>query len=103
MENINSKDHKTNEYVLDIVKEREKAFKILKRKKRWLGHILRGESLVKKVIEGQMEGKRGNPRIMLLDDIKANEVHEMSKRKALYRESCRNWMPRTCFRAEHQL
>ena len=50
--------------------------RMLERKKRWLGHILRGESLVKKVIEGRMEVKRGRgkPRIMMLDDIKADET-----------------------------
>ena len=46
--------------------------------KRWLGHILRGRSLVKEVKGGRMEGKRGNgkPRIMMLDDIKADESNE---------------------------
>ena len=39
-----------------------------------------------------MEEKRGieKPRIMMLDNIKAD------------RESWRNWMPRTCFQTEHQ-
>ena len=38
---------------------------------------LRGESLVKQVIEGRIEGKRGRgkPRIMMLDDIKADETY----------------------------
>ena len=75
MENISWKDLKTNEYALDIVKDKIKLFKtILGRKKRYLGHILRGESLVKEVIEGGMEGRngRGKLRIMLLDDIKNN-------------------------------
>ena len=37
---------------------------------------MRAESLVKEVIEGQMEGKSGRekPRIMMLDDIKADET-----------------------------
>ena len=50
---------------------------ILERKKRWLGHILREEILVKEVIEGRMERKRGRgePRIMMLDDIKADETY----------------------------
>ena len=40
-------------------------------------HILRGESLVKEVIAGRMEGKRrrGKPRIMLLADIKTDEQY----------------------------
>ena len=53
MENINWKDHMTNEYVLDMVKEKRKLLNtILERKKRWLKYILRDESPVKEVIEG---------------------------------------------------
>ena len=105
MENISWKDHMTNEYVLDQVKENRKLLNtILEMKKRWLGHILRRDSLVKEVIEGRMEGKRGRgkPRIMMLDDIKADETYEKIKRRAMDRECWRNWMPRTCFQAEHQ-
>ena len=41
-----------------------------------------------KVIEGRMEGKRGRgkPRIMMLDDIKADETYEKIKRRAMDRE-----------------
>ena len=69
-------------------------------KKRWFGHILRGESLVNKVIEERIEGKRGRgkPPIKLLGD---NETHEKIKRRALDSASLRNWMPRTFFKAEH--
>ena len=53
-------------------KRENKAFKrcIRKEKKRWLGHILRWESLVAEVIERWMEGKwgRGKPSIMFLDE-----------------------------------
>ena len=59
IKNISCKDQMTNEYVLGQVNEKRKLFNnILERKKSWLGHILRGESLVKEVIEGRMEGKR---------------------------------------------
>ena len=39
-------------------------------------NISRGESLVKKIIEGRMDGKRGREkiRIMILDEIKADET-----------------------------
>ena len=30
---------------------------------------------------------------MLMDEIKTNEIYEMIKRRALDRESWRNWMP----------
>ena len=82
MENISWKDYMTNEYVLDQVNEKIKLLNtIFERKKRWLGHILRGESLVKEVIEGRMRGKRGRgkPRIKMLDDIKADETYEKIK------------------------
>ena len=102
MDNISWKEYKTNEYVaIDILKDELKLLKtVLKRKMRWLGHILRGESILKEVIEKRMEWKRerGKPRIMLLDDIK---TCEMIKRRVLDRESWRNWMPRTCLRAIH--
>ena len=89
IENISWKDHITNEYVLGQVNEKRKLLNtILERKKRWLGHILRAESLVKEVIEGRMEGKRGRvkPRIMMLDDIKADETYAKIKRRAMDRE-----------------
>ena len=48
-----------------------------------LGHILKGESLLKEVIEGRTEVKRGRGklRIMMLDDIKADETYEKIKHK----------------------
>ena len=46
-------------YVLDVVKEKRKFLStVLERKERWLGHILRGESIVKEIIERRMEGKK---------------------------------------------
>ena len=83
MENISWKDHMANEYVFDQVNQKIKLlYTILERKKRWLGHIFKGASLVKEVIEGRMEGKRGrgNLRMMMLDDIKADESNEKIKR-----------------------
>ena len=60
MENISWKDQITNEYVLSQVNEKRKLLNtILESRKRWVGHILRGDSLVKEVIEGRMEGKIG--------------------------------------------
>ena len=32
---------------------------IARRKRNWIGHIMRGEGLMKEVMEGKMEGKRG--------------------------------------------
>ena len=63
------------------------------------GQILRGE-----IIEGWMEGKRGRgkPRIMMLDDIKADETHERSSVEQSIENVGEIRMPRTCFQAEHQ-
>ena len=86
-------------------KREKKAFKYYIGKEKALDWThLRGESLVKEVIEGRMEGKRGRgkPHIMMLDDIKADETYEKIKRRAMFRECWRNWMPRTCFQAQLQ-
>ena len=52
--------------------------------------------------QGRIERKRGKPRIMMLDGIKAEETYDKIKRRAMDRECWRNWMPRTCFQAEDQ-
>ena len=100
IENISRKAHMTNKYLLYQVNEKRKLLNtILEMKKLQLGQILREQSLVKEVIEGRMEGKRekGKPRIMILDDIKADETYEKIKRRAMDREFWRNQMFRTCF------
>ena len=54
----------TNEEVLERVGTDRQLINVLRnRKKRWIGHILRGEGLLKEVIEGRMEGKRGRGRL----------------------------------------
>ena len=42
-----------------------------KRQKYWIGHVLRHDSLLQKVIEGRFQGKKtlGRPRTMLLDEL----------------------------------
>ena len=44
---------------------------IWKRKMRWIGHIMRGDGMLRVTIEGRVEGKRprGRKRRMMLDDI----------------------------------
>jgi len=49
---------KTNEQVLSAVEERRKIIEtIVNRKKNWIGHILRGDELLKDVIEGEWRGR----------------------------------------------
>ena len=49
--------------------EREIMDTVRSLQKRWLGHILRHDSLLRVTSEGQIQGKKayGRPRTMLLD------------------------------------
>jgi len=71
MERVSYLDRKTNEEVLSSVGEKRSfTDAILNRKKNWIGHVLRGQGMLKHSIEGRMEGKkrRGRPRIGMIDD-----------------------------------
>ena len=49
----------TNEQVLEIVKEKRTLIDVIRsRKKKWIGHVLRGNGLLKEIIEGRIVGKR---------------------------------------------
>ena len=86
--NLTQKEYTTISNIGQVNEKRKLLNTILELKKRWLGHILRGESLVKEVIEERMEGKRGRgkPCIMMLDDIKADQTYEKVKRRAMDKE-----------------
>jgi hypothetical protein len=77
MEKISSTDHVRNEDVLLRDKEhRNILHEIRKLKANWIGHILRRNCLLQRVIEGKMQGgievtgRRGRRRRKLLDDLK---------------------------------
>ena len=92
MEAISWKDKVTNDEVLKRVKEERNLLKIIRRrKKNWLGHILRGENMLRDVLEGKMNGKRGRgrPRTGMVSDLKGNLTYGMMKRKAEDREGWR--------------
>ena len=76
--------------------------RIVIRKKNWIGHVLRGNGLLKEVIEGKMEGRkpRGRRRIGMLDELKGGGYYEM-KRRTENRDEWRRWKPRTCLMAEN--
>jgi len=58
MEKTSWRDMKTNEEVLQLVQEKRSLMNLIwRRKKNWIGHMLRGESLLREVIEGRMIGK----------------------------------------------
>jgi len=100
IENISWKEKMTNSEVLTRVNEkRELLSTVLRRKGKWLGHIIRGESLVKDVIEGRIPGRkpRGRPRTMILDDIMGELSYEQVKRIAMQRDEWRLFVfNRTC-------
>ena len=98
MEKISWKDRISNEVVLRRVGvERELITMLRSRKKSWIGHVLRGDGLLKEVIEGRMEGSkpRGRPRLGMLDDLITASYVDM-KRKAEDREGWKSYMPWTC-------
>ena len=93
MEKISWTEHKTNEEVLKQVEEkREMINTIRKRQKTWMGHIMRGDSLLREIMEGQLKGKRtrGRPRNMLLDWMMEKDYKDL-KERAMNRNEWRNW------------
>jgi hypothetical protein len=65
-----------NEVLLGVKEERNILHTVKRRKANWMGHILRGNCLLKHVIEGKIEGgvevtgRRGRRRKHLLDYVK---------------------------------
>jgi len=104
MEKISWRDMKTNEEVLQLVPEKRSLMDVIwRRKKIWIGHIPRGESLLKEVIEGRMIGKRhrGRKRLGMLNDFLKEASYAELKRKAENRKEWKTWKSRTCLTAEH--
>ena len=92
MEKIDWRDHITNEEVLAKVQENRSILKVIKqRKANWIGHILRGEGLLRDITEGKIAGKRGRgrKRIQLLDDLKEQKTYFDLKTRAQNRTSWR--------------
>ena len=92
MEKISWTDHVRNEEVLLRVKEqRDILHEIRKRKANWIGHILRRNCLLQRVIEGRIKvgievtGRRGRRRRKLLDDLKDRRGYSHLKEEALDR------------------
>ena len=75
---------------------------IVNRKKNGIGHILRGNGLLKDVIEGRMERKKvpGSRRMGMLDDLIDDTYKEM-KRFVEDRVGWRKWTPRTSLTEKH--
>ena len=60
MERISWTEHKLNkEVILKKVEEKRSLMDLIRtRQKNWIGHILRGNSLQREIMDGRMEGKR---------------------------------------------
>jgi hypothetical protein len=92
MEKISWTDHVRNEDVLLRMKEKGNILhKIRERKANWIGHILRRNCLLQRVIEGKVKvgievtGRRGGRRRKLLDDLKERRGYSHLKEEALAR------------------
>jgi len=92
MEKISSNDHVRNEEVLLRVKEQRNILhEICKRKANWIGHILRKNCLLQRVIEGKIQGgievtgRQGRRRRKLLDDLKERRGYSHMKEEVLDR------------------
>jgi len=92
MEKISWTDHVRNEGVLLRVKEQRNILhEIRKRKGNWIGHILRRNCLLQRVIEGKIKGwievtgRQGRRRRKLLDDLKERRGYSYLKEEALDR------------------
>jgi hypothetical protein len=92
MEKISWTDRAKNEEVLLRVKEhRNILHEISKRMSKWIGRILRGNRLLRQVIEGktkqgiEVTGRRGRRRWKLLDDLKEKRGYSHLKEEALDR------------------
>ena len=92
MVKISWTDHARNEEVLLKVKEQRNILhEISKRKANWIGHILRRNCLLQRVIEGKIKGRievtgrRGRRRRKLLDDLKERRGYSHLKEEALNR------------------
>src|SRR6218665_1247301 len=81
---VSWRDMKTNEEVPQLVQEKKKPYGCDLEKEHWIGHILRGESLLKEVIEGRMIGKRpmGRNRLGMLNEFLKEASYAELKRKA---------------------
>jgi len=88
MEKISWTDHVRNERVKE---QRNILHEIRKRKANWIGHILRRNCLLQRVIEGKIKGdievtgSRGRRRRKLLDDLKGRRGYSHLKEEALDR------------------
>jgi ribosomal 50S subunit-associated protein YjgA (DUF615 family) len=77
--------------LLKVKEQRNILHEIRKRKANWIGHILRRNCLLQRVIEGKIQGgievtgRQGRRRRELLDDLKERRGYSLLKDEALDR------------------
>ena len=60
---------RTNEKILQMVNEKRSLIETIRsRQRKWLGYVMRGDSLLKATIEGRMERKKTRGRLRMLLD-----------------------------------
>ena len=80
---VSGTNHRTNEEILQMVDENRSLIGIIRsRQRNWLGHIMRGDSLLRPIIQLRMEGKKkiGRPRMMLLDWMLKEDYNKLKER-----------------------
>jgi hypothetical protein len=92
MEKLSWTDHvKNKDVLLRVKKQRNILHKIRKRKANWIGHILRRNCLLQRVIEGKIQGRievtgrQERRRRKLLDALKERRGYSHLKEEALDR------------------
>ena len=96
MLNVKWQDRVTNETVLRMANEERTIISVIRsRQKKWIGHIIRGDSLLKHAIEGRLAGKpkRGRRREEFLSYLKVGSSYDVLKRRAENRDEWRCWTP----------
>ena len=76
LEKITWQDKISNDEVLTIVDESKCLIKTIgERKNNWIGHVLKGDGLLRDVLEGRMLGSRsqGRPRMGMVDELGRDE------------------------------
>jgi len=75
-------DKSINAEVLQKVQENKSILDTVQHRKfRWIGHILRQDSLLRDVMEGRMKGKitRGRKRLQMLSDVISKSYEELKR------------------------
>ena len=84
LEKIKWQERISNDEVLTIVNENRCLIRTIReRKKNWIGQVLRGDGLLRNVLERRMFGSRprGRPRMDMIDELRKVMIMEDGKKK----------------------